>query len=87
MADFVNDAFKGAMHVAAEDEFNAYQKGIVEQIDSILTTAGFMVGLDKMDELAKAVLLSGQETVLADFSKYIAMSAFHIGYEEGRSSI
>lgn len=87
MADFVKDAFRGAMNVAAQDEFHAYQESIVDKNEELIMTAGLMVGLDRMDALSQAVLQSGQQEALADFVKYIAMAAFHAGYSDGKKSL
>jgi hypothetical protein len=86
MADFVKDAFRDAVNASEEAEYHAYQNDIVNNIDAIIMTAGAMTGMDNMNKLSKVIIQAGQAETLAEFTKGLVMTAFHIGYTKGRES-
>ncbi len=84
MADFAEKAFKDAVAISDEQEFQAYRKVITKGFDKICAFAGEDVGLDKMKKLSGLLIRNGCAETLAEFVSNIAMICFHEGYQAGR---
>ena len=82
MDKFVQDAFIAAQNQQKEQEFQAYKRSVIDRIDIILDSAAARVGMDRMDELARAVVLNGQAETFGEYTKALVIVGFHLGYNE-----
>lgn len=84
MADFAEKAFKDAVAISDEKEFQAYRKAIAKDFGKICAFAGEDVGLDEMNKLSGLLIRNGCAETLAEFVSNIALICFHEGYQAGR---
>jgi hypothetical protein len=77
MDKFVEKAFTDAHLAMIEEEIDAWMK-----LDrSIMAdSAARMVGIAKMDNLCKALILSGNMPTFHQFMYYLMLTGFHEGY-------
>ena len=69
---------------SGETEYQAYKKLFLAHDEAILQHCGNIVGLDKMDRLAKVVFVAGEENTLAEFVNVLCVFSFRIGYKAGK---
>ena len=84
MADFAEKAFADAVETMAGAEFDGFHKRIIQDSDTILTTAAVLAGMDEMERLAGVVNKKGLADVLARYVMELLTIGYHIGYKEGR---
>lgn len=82
MDRFVQDAFIAAQNQQADQEFRAYKRAVLDNLDAILDHAAHKVGMDRMEELSRAIVLNGQMETLSEFTKALVIVGFHLGYNE-----
>lgn len=82
MDKFVQDAFIDAQNQQANKEFLAYKRAILDRLDVVIDTAAARVGMDRMEELSRAIVLNGQAETLSEFTRELVITGFHLGYNE-----
>ena len=79
--DFVRKAFKDASRVADDNEFEAYRKRIIDNIEPLSVACGIAVGLDKMNELSGLIIKSGLGETFVEWTRMVMTIAFSEGYK------
>lgn len=82
MDRFVQDAFIAAQNQQADQEFQAYKRAVLDNLAAILDHAAYKVGMDRMEDLSKAVVLNGLAETFGEFTKTLVIVGFHLGYNE-----
>lgn len=82
MDRFVQDAFIAAQNQQADQEFRAYKRAVLDNLDAILDHAAYKVGMDRMEDLSRAVVLNGLAETFSEFTKALVIVGFHLGYNE-----
>lgn len=83
--EFVKKAFENAQDAEIRDEAHAYCAKVGgDKIVHLIDMVAFRIGLDKMEELCKAIVLNGQEKNFTEFVKCFMMFAFHEGYHAAK---
>lgn len=82
MDRFVQDAFIAAQNQQADQEFRTYKRAVLDNLDAILDHAAYKVGMDRMEELSRAIVLNGQAETLSEFARALVITGFHLGYNE-----
>ena len=79
--DFVRKAFKDASRVADDNEFEAYRKRIIDNIEPLSVACGIAVVLDKMNELSGLIIKSGLGETFVEWTRMVMTIAFSEGYK------
>ena len=80
MDDFVRKAFADANNAANQREADAFDEKIANQIETICTACGFVVGLEDMNNLSQVVLKAGLAETFAEWTRTTMIAAFSEGY-------
>jgi hypothetical protein len=79
MDDFVKKAFADANGAVMRDEFQAWNRTMIDP-DIPHLAAADAVGLAKINDLCGAVIKAGQADTLAQYAHFLMLTGFHLGY-------
>jgi len=77
MDKFVEDAFKEAGSV----EYNAFHSIIVDNDSELMDIVAKHVGMEKVERMSKAIVLTGNSETFSNFVCECIMMAFTAGWE------
>lgn len=80
MDKFVKQAFADAERAQSDREFEAWERFVDKTADLFQLAVMARVGIEKMNELARAAVKAGLAETLAEYAHELMIGTFHMGY-------